>query len=127
MAQEMQVIHQKNFLIKMVNQEMNFRKSWKVRREFKAWIEALSEEQLSSYLSELRALTQEISPESKPEQVEPVGVYFARGATPSSQNQPLLKERRSEAVAYFMLALWKSLEINKPCNPSQTDCNETSR
>jgi hypothetical protein len=119
----MQVIHQKNFLIKVVNQEMNFRKWWKLRKEFKAWMEALSEEQLSSYLTELRVLTQQISPETKP---EPVGVYFARGAAPSSQTEPLLKERRSEAVAYFMLALWKSLEVHKLGNPSPTDGDEAS-
>lgn len=120
----MQVNHQKNFLIKIVNKEMNFRKWWKLHREFKAWVEALSEEELSSYLSELKALTQQISPESQP---EPVGVYFARGAISPNQNQPVLKERRSEAVAYFTLALWKSREVNKLCNPSQTDRNETSR
>lgn len=124
MDNAVQVIHQKNFLIKVVNQEMNFRKWWKLHREFKAWIEAFSEEQLSSYLSELKALTQQISPESEP---EPVGVYFLRETTPSSQMQPLLKERRSEAVAFFMLALWKSLEVNKLSNPSQTGGNETSR
>jgi hypothetical protein len=114
----------KSIISRVVSEKIPMAQRWPVAREFKSWIESLSEEDFRTYLDRLRVLTSALSDEEMPQEK---GVFIAAKSYPADQIE--VRERLGlvggEATAYYALAVWRSIEAEGLLK--QLDRNRPSR
>lgn len=102
----------KLIMTRVVSEKIPQAEQWSVPREFKTWIDGLSDEEFKIYLERLSMLTKNLSDEVSPQEV---GVFVA-GKSYSGEKVKI-KQRLDliggEATAYYALAVWRTLEAEK--------------
>jgi hypothetical protein len=99
----------KNIMIRMVSEKIPMARGWPVSKEFKVWIDSLSDDAFKDYLDRLGTLRPSSSSEKKPNE---------QGAVIRAESYPLdqievrdrLDKIGGEATAYFALGLWRSIQ-----------------
>lgn len=99
-------------MVRIVSEKIPQAKRWSVPKEFKSWIEALSDEEFKSYLDRLRGLTRNLSDEEYPQKT---GVFVMGKAYPVEKiaTKQRLDLIGGQATAFFALAVWRALEAEK--------------
>jgi hypothetical protein len=99
-------------IARVVSEKIPQAERWTVPREFKSWVEGLSDEDFKIYMDRLSALTRHLSDEDYSQQT---GVFISGKAYTADRIE--IKERLEliggEATAYFALALWRALEAEE--------------
>jgi len=102
----------KLIMTRIVSEKIPQADRWSVPREFKSWIDGITDEEFKVYLNRLSALTKGLSDEDPPQEA---GVFIVGKAYPLSKME--IKQRLDliggEATAYYALALWRTLETEK--------------
>lgn len=102
----------KLIMTRVVSEKIPQAEQWSVPREFKTWIDGLSDEEFKIYVERLSMLTKNLSDEVSPQEV---GVFVA-GKSYSGEKVKI-KQRLDliggEATAYYALAVWRTLEAEK--------------
>ena len=99
-------------MVRVVTEKIPQAERWSVPREFKSWIDTLSNEDFKVYMDRLSALTRNLSDEEYPRQT---GVFISGKAytVDKMETKQRLELIGGEATAYFALALWRALEAEK--------------
>ena len=97
---------------RIVSEKIPQAKSWSVPKEFKSWIDSLSNTEFKSYLERLSILTRDLSDEEYPRET---GVFISGKSYPveKMETKQRLDLIGGEATAYYALALWRALEAEK--------------
>ena len=99
-------------MARIVSEKIPQAERWSVPKEFKSWIDGLSNTEFKAYLERLSALTRNLSDEEYPRET---GVFISGKSYPVEQIET--KQRLDliggEATAYYALALWRALEAEK--------------
>jgi len=107
----------KTIMTRTVEEKIPKAKRWSVSKEFKLWIDSLSQEQFQEYLAQLRSLTRTLSNEELVDQQTPkeTGTFIFFGAYPPAEMEKREQLARigGEAAAYYALALWRSLQVKE--------------
>jgi hypothetical protein len=111
-----QLPYVKTFMARIVNEKIPWPKKSSVSREFKAWVDGLSKDELEVYLDRLRMLTKALSDHETSEQKpEKTGSFILFASYPPSE--AAIREQISkiggEATAYYSLALWRTLQYEE--------------
>ena len=99
-------------MVRVVSEKIPQAERWSVPKEFKSWIDGLSDEDFRTYLDRVSVLTRDLSDEQYPQQT---GVFISGKAyTPDQfETKERLELIGGEATAYFALAVWRALEAEK--------------
>jgi hypothetical protein len=93
----------------VISEKIPMARHWPVAREFRSWIESLSEDDFKTYLGRLRVLTSALSDAEVPQEE---GAFISAKSYPADQIE--VRERLGlvggEATAYYALAVWRSIE-----------------
>jgi hypothetical protein len=102
----------KMIIARVVSEKIPQAKRWSVPKEFKSWVDGLSDADFKAYLDRLSVLTRSLSDEEPPRET---GVFVSGKAyTPDKwETKQRLDVIGGEATAYFALALWRALEAEK--------------
>ncbi|MCA1635611.1 MAG: hypothetical protein LC802_18450 [Acidobacteria bacterium] len=112
MKENDQFARAKMIMARVVSEKIPQAERWSVPKEFKSWIDGLSDKEFKVYLDRLSVLTRNLSDEEAPKET---GI-FVRGK--SYPVEKMETKRRldligGEASAYYALALWRTLEAEK--------------
>ena len=112
MKENEQILRAKMIMTRVVTEKIPQAPRWSVPREFKSWIDDLTEQDFKAYLDRLSVLTQNLSDEKPPKEA---GVFIAGKSYPFEKMA--IKRRLDliggEATAYYALAVWRALEAEK--------------
>jgi hypothetical protein len=99
-------------MARIVSEKIPQAERWSVPKEFKSWIDGLSDEEFQAYLKRLSGLTRNLSDEELPQKT---GVFIVGKAYPvqKMETKQRLDLIGGEATAYYALALWRTLEVEK--------------
>ena len=106
----------KTFMVRIVMEKIPKAKRWSVSKEFKAWIDNVSKEQLQMYLDRLRSLTRPLSTETSDQEMPKTSgsfILFGSYSPAESQKREQLFRIGGEATAYYALALWRSIQAEE--------------
>ena len=105
----------KTVMTRIVVEKIPKAKRWPVSKEFKSWLDSLAKDQFQVYLDRLRLLTRTLSDEGHADQETPkeTGTFILFGSYPPAEIKKREQMARigGEAMAYYALALWRSLQI----------------
>jgi hypothetical protein len=99
-------------MVRVVSEKIPQADRWSVPKEYKSWIDGLSDEDFKAYLDRLSILTRHLSDEEYPQQT---GVFISGKAYTADkiETKQRLELIGGEATAYFALAVWRALEAEK--------------
>jgi hypothetical protein len=112
MKENQQFARARMIMTRVVSEKIPQAERWSVPKEFKSWIDGLPDQEFKEYLDRLSVLTRNLSDEATPPDV---GVFVAGKAYPVEKME--IKQRLDliggQATAYYALALWRTLEVEK--------------
>lgn len=107
----------KTIMTRVVMEKIPKAKRWSVSKEFKSWIDSLSQEQFQAYLDRLRLLTRTLSDEGPADQEASnetgTSIFFGSYLPAEIPKKEELARIGGEAAAYYALALWRSLQLEE--------------
>jgi len=107
----------RTIMARIVNEKIPGAKKWSVSKDFKVWIDGLSNDEFEVYLDRLRVLTRVLSDEESSAQdtPRPTGAFIAFGCYPPSEAESRERLARigGEATAYYALALWRTMQLEE--------------
>ena len=110
-----QIPFAKTAITRIVTEKIPKAKRWSVSKEFKSWIESLSQEQFEVYLTRLRLLTRTLSDQESEGTSNETGTFILFGSYPPTEIKKMEQIARigGEAAAYYALAVWRSLQLEE--------------
>jgi hypothetical protein len=121
MEEKERAAYRKNFMARFVALMPELPES--VLKDYKAWVEGLSDDAFEDYLNKLNILNS-VVPTRKPGVPKEKGIFVCVESYPMSEApyRERLQARQRAASIYYALGLWKALEAKKiesegPPNP----------
>ena len=112
MSENERLARAKMIMARVVSEKIPQADRWSVPKEFKSWIDGLSDEAFKAYLDRLSALTGNLSDE---EYHQEGGVFVSAKSytVEKMETKQRLDLIGGEACGYYALALWRTLEAEE--------------
>jgi hypothetical protein len=110
-----QIPFAKSAITRMVVEKIPRAKRRSVSKEFKSWIDSLSNEQFEAYLDQLRLLNRTLSDQEPEGASNETGTFILFGyyLPAEFKKKEELARIGGEAAAYYALALWRTVQLEE--------------